>query len=62
MIPEDWEVVELGSLGDFRNGINFNRNDLLPLPQRQISSINITQITVTTAAVTTKMFSISSNT
>ena len=27
MIPEDWEVVDLGVLGNFRNGINFNRND-----------------------------------
>jgi type I restriction enzyme S subunit len=27
MIPGDWKIEELGTLGNFRNGINFNRTD-----------------------------------
>ena len=27
MIPDEWEVVKLGSLGLLRNGVNFNRKD-----------------------------------
>jgi type I restriction enzyme S subunit len=26
-IPEDWEIVNLGDLGELKNGVNFSRND-----------------------------------
>lgn len=27
LIPDEWDIFKLGSLGELRNGVNFNRND-----------------------------------
>lgn len=47
MIPEDWIILELGELGEFRNGVNFNRTDFgkgLPIINVKICFVDIMQL------------------